>query len=238
MAIVTATGRAQGTSRATAIVDTRYSFVSQFLCSSAIFARRCAEIERINPDNPDEPTRSEHRGLVTAAILQCAAAVEAETAELTMHGPGSHLGSNGTDAKMGKFLAPLTEIIDGLETLKRYKLILHILDKPPLITDEQPWRDMAVLVKLRNEITHYKSKSGEEMKRQKLFKTLQDLHLAKASFASPYSSFFPEHFLSAACAGWCVHTAVAFLNAFYERLGIESRLKPYMAQFEGLYSPR
>jgi hypothetical protein len=88
MATVTATAMAKVTATVTAEADARYSFTAQFLCASAIFARRCAEIERAHPDNPDEPTRTEHRGLATASIMQCAAAVEAESAELTMHGPG------------------------------------------------------------------------------------------------------------------------------------------------------
>src|SRR3954454_1148911 len=105
--------------------DVRYSFTVQFLCASAIFARRCQAIEGAHPDNPDEPTRTEHRGLVTAAIMQCAAAVEAESAEVTMHGPGIYLGSDRMDTKARDFLSPLAELIDKQEALKRYKLILH-----------------------------------------------------------------------------------------------------------------
>ncbi len=110
-------------------LDVRYTFTAQFLCSSAIFARRCTAIERDYPDNADEATRTEHRGLVTAAIMQCAAAVEAESAELTMHGPGSHLGLGRMDTKARDFLVPLAEFIDDQDTLNRYKLILHLLNK-------------------------------------------------------------------------------------------------------------
>jgi hypothetical protein len=92
---------------ARAKTDTRYLMTAQFLCSSAIFARRCKQIERDNPDNPDDATRTEHLGLVTATIMQCAAAVEAESAEITLHGPGGHLGSNGIDREAHEFLAPI-----------------------------------------------------------------------------------------------------------------------------------
>jgi hypothetical protein len=109
-------------SAATAEGDSRYSFTAQFLCASALFARRCAEIERANPEKPEEPIRTEHRGLVTAAIMQCAAAVEAESAELTLHGPGNHLGSNGMDKKARDFLVSLAKFIDKQEALTRYEL--------------------------------------------------------------------------------------------------------------------
>ncbi len=230
-----ARGLSMGISIATGELDSRYSFTAQFLCSSAIFARRCGEIERNNHDSPSEATRTEHRGLVTAAVMQCCAAVETESAEITMYGPGGHLGSNGMDTKAHDFLAPLSEFIDGQNPLERYNLILHLLGKQQLPKGENPWQDMATLVRVRNELVHYKSKLGEEMGRQNLFKTLQRLHLPKPPFIpSSGMNFFPHQFLGAACAAWSVHTAVAFLNAVYERLQIDSPLKPYMVQFEGL----
>jgi hypothetical protein len=199
-----------------------------------MFARRCADIESANPNNPDEQTRTEHRGLVTAAIMQCAAAVEAESAELTLHGPGNHLGSDGMDKKAHAFLLPLADFIDDQDALTRYKVILHILNKLAMAEGEQPWQDMATLVRVRNELIHYKSKWGKQMAKQKLIQTLQNLGLAKPPFIQPNTNFFPHQFLGAACAAWAVRTAVAFLNGFYARMEIESPLKPYMAQFDGL----
>ncbi len=76
------------------------------------------------------------------------------------------------------------------------------------------------------------------MSQQKKFEPLQQLHLPIPPFIFPNMNFFPHQFLSAACAGWSVHTAVTFLNSFYERLEIASPLTTYMAQFEGLYPLR
>jgi hypothetical protein len=222
-------------STATATLDSRYSFTAQFLCSSAIFARRCAEIERAHPSSPNDTMRTEHRGLVTSAVMQCAAAVEAESAELTMHGPGHHLGSNGVDARVLALLAPCTEALDKLQPLERYKLILCILHRQPLPEGNLPWQDMVTLIKLRNEITHYKSNWGADMERKSLFKTLRQLHLSKPRFVpSSGTNFFPHQFLGAECAAWSVQTAVAFIDAIYERLGVESPLESYRSQFEGL----
>jgi hypothetical protein len=221
----------RATARATA--DTRYSFTAQFLCSSAIFARRCAKIEA--GVEPDEQTRTEHRGLVTAAIMQATAAVEAESAEVLSHGPGHHLGSNGVDIASRDFLAPLAEMIDRQqEPLERYQGILHLLHKAPLDRGEQPWQDMAILIKLRNQLTHYKSQWGQQMEGKDLFKSLQKLRLKKPPFIPTNTNFFPHQCLSAGCAAWSVRTAVKFINVFYERLEVRSPLTAYMAQFEGL----
>lgn len=213
--------------------DTRYSFTAQFLCSSAIFARRGAAIESANPQNIGDLTATEHRGFVTATIMQCVAAVESESAEVTRHGPSHHLGSGGIDTGGRDFLNPLSELIDGEDAIERFKLILHILRRPSLDMGAQACQDMAILIKVRNEITHYKSKWGTEMEREKLFKStlpqlVQARSLTRPPFISSSHSFFPHQFLSAATAAWSVRTAVSFLNTFYDRLGVESVLKPYM----------
>ena len=215
------------------MVAPRYSLVAQFLCSSALFARRCVEIERTI--NPDELLQTEHLGLVTAAIMQCVAAVEANSAEVIMHGPGSHLGSSADMEENRAFLAPLDEFIDNRrEPLKQYKSILHLLRKPPLIEGDQPWQDMQSLVRLRNELTHHKSKWREEVEETPPFQMLRNLSLPKPPFVFSTSNVSPEQCLNAACAAWSVRTAVASVNKFYDQLGIDSPLTPRMAQFKDL----
>lgn len=173
--------------------------------------------------------RQERRG-----IYRNQNALSSESAEITLHGPGNHLGSDGIDRQALDFLAPLADFIDDQDALTRFKVVLHLLKKPPFREGEQPWQDMTVLVRLRNELVHYKSRWGKEMEGQKLYKTLRHLGLAKPPFVPLNANYFPHQFLSAASAAWSVRTAVSFLNGFYDRLGIESRLKPYMSQFEGL----
>jgi hypothetical protein len=235
VAKLSARATASGIATARAEARVRYSFTAQYLTASVIFAKRSAQIEKANPKGADQATMTEHRGLVTATIMQCVAAIEAESAELTMYGPGHHLGSTGTDANARDFLAPLAELIDTQSALDRYNTILHLLRKQPLDKGKQPWQHMEVLVRLRNELIHYKSKWDKDMDEEKLFKaTLKNLRLAKPSFIPANTTFFPHQFLSAACAAWSVRTAVAFLNRFYDQIEIKSPLQAYMHQFEGL----
>jgi len=209
----------------TAEVDVRYSFTAQYLVGSAMFARACAEMER-----------TRHRALVTAAVMQSAAAVEAESAEITVHGPWHHLGGDKADPEVLKFLKPLAEFIDKQESLDRYQTILHLIKKTEIPKDKVPWQDMSTLVKLRNELIHYKSKWGQEMERMKFFNgRLPSLRLAPPPFVDCRSqNFFPHQVLGAACASWAVKTAVAFIQEVYKILGIDSPLNPHMGQFGGL----
>lgn len=208
----------------TVTATARYSFTAQFLRGAAIFARRAHEIEGSAGTSMPEEAASEHVACVVGAVTQAAAALEAEIYEVTIHGPGHHLGSNGTDVAARNFLGPLADTIDGEPTLHRYELVLHLLRKPALDKGVQPYKDADLLIRLRNELIHYKSKWSEQMDRQRIFSRLQQLRLAKPAFVSPHANFFPHRCLSASLASWSVNTAVGFLDAFYDRLAVGSPL--------------
>jgi hypothetical protein len=94
---------------------------------------------------------------------------------------------------------------------------------------------MATLVKVRNELVHYKSKWGQSMDRSSLFTDrLPQLKLKKPPFVDEKHHFFPHKFLSAACASWATGTAVTFILDFYGRLGIPNPLNPHMEHFKDL----
>ncbi len=172
-----------------------------------------------------------HRGLVVGAIMQATAALEGEIWEVMVYGPGHHLGSNGIDTEAQAFLAPLTETIDGESVLDRYRSVLHLLRKAPLNSGEQPWQDTAMVVRLRNELVHYKSRWGQDLDRSKLFRALQVETEPKPPFIPESMHFFPYRCLSAACATWSTRSCFAFLDSFYARLGFPTRLDPFRQHF-------
>lgn len=211
---------------ATLNADSRYTFTGQFLEAATLFARRARLIEETDDANLTEELRSEHRGLVSATVMQCAAALETEASEICTYGPGSHLGSNGTIHSAQAILAPLADIIDRQDTLRRFELILHLLQRPPLDKGSEPYESAALIVRLRNEITHYKSKWGQEMESSKLFGSLKNRRHKPPPFISN-ANFFPHQCLSADCAVWAVKSTVAFLDAIYGKLGVTSRFETY-----------
>jgi hypothetical protein len=213
---------------ASATADVRYSFTAQFLRGAALFAQQAREIEDAAGQDTDESTKSEHRANVVAAIMQSVAALEAEVSEVLFHGPGHHLGSNGIDHVARDFLRPLVEMIDRQETLRRYELVLHLLKKPVLDRGVQPYQGADLLVKLRNELVHYKSRWGQEMERQKLFERLRQLRFENPPFI-PYhgTNFFPHQLLSSSCASWAMSTTTEFISTFYSLLGFPSPLEPH-----------
>ncbi len=224
-----AEARLQGRLSAAAPVSTRYSFTAQFLRGAAIFARRADELEDEGASISDD-AKSEYRACIVGAVTQATAALEAEISEVTNYGPGHHLGSNGLDAAARDFLAPLAEIIDREQTVRRYDLVLHLLRKPPFDKGAQPYQDASLLVRLRNELIHYKSKWGEQMDQERLFASLEQLRFDKPSFMPLGSTnFFPHRCLSTSLASWSVTTSANFIDTFYSRLSIASPLTAHSA---------
>jgi hypothetical protein len=205
--------------------DTRFSFTAGFVVGAIGMARRAAQIEAIPVDQVDDDVRMDHRSCVVSAVMQAAAAIESEVAEVAVHGPGHHLGTNGVDADARAFLQPLAEVIDDQNpALERYALVLHLLRKPAFDRGAQPWQGAALLMRLRNEVVHYKSRWGAEMSREKLWRSLLDLGHPKPPFRQDGENFFPHRCLSATCATWAARTSVGFIDAFYDHLGVASPL--------------
>lgn len=205
-------------------LDIRYTFTLQFLEASAIFAKRAREMERSLGTTASEAAQAEHRGLVVAVIMQCAAALETEIHEISTYGPGAHLGSDHIDREGQKYLKPLADVIDRQDTLSRYEIVLHLLKRPPLERNAQPFQSAALLIRLRNELVHYKSRWYQEMDTTKLLAGLRNLRHQRPPFVVAGSSFFPHECLNADCAAWAVRSAVDFIDAFYARLNVPSRI--------------
>ncbi len=214
----------------TVTADTRYTFTGQHLEASAIFVRRIRAIEATANEQTEDAVWCEHRGLVCAVIMQSAAALETEAHEVCTYGPGAHLGSNGTDQEAQRFLSPLADVVDDQDTLSRFDIVLHLLRKPPLDRGAEPFQSAALVVRLRNELVHYKSHWGVEMGAGKLFSALQTLGHKPAPFAHSSMNFFPHRCLSADCGAWALRSVVAFLEAFYQALGAQSSFEAYRSR--------
>lgn len=214
-------------------VDSRYTFTFQFLRAADFFSREAARIESLPPVEITEETKAQHRAFVVGAIMQAAAALESEAYETAHHGPGSYQGSNDATETARKFLSPMCEVIDEQSVLDRFDLILHLLQRPPLDHGAKSYQQVALVVKLRNELVHYKSLLGQEMDRLKFIQGLKNLKLPKPPFAHDTSNFLPHHILSAACARWATDAAIRYLRNFHEALGYPA----YMDRFLGWMKP-
>ncbi len=209
-------------------MDIRYSFTAQFALAAASQSLEAFAIEAKLPTEVSESDETRHRGYVVGAIMQSVAALESEVWEVMVHGPGHHLGSNGTDVAAKAMLGPMADLIDRQDVLSRFATVLHVLGKPRLDTDGQVYENAALLVRLRNELVHYKSKWGSELESGKLIAAIKRKRHRRPPFRPATGvMFFPHHCLSAECAAWAAESSVAFLDHFYDRLGQPPRLAAY-----------
>lgn len=177
--------------------DVRTSMTSHFLKGASLQALSAAEIEARPVGEIPESDQAMHRSLVIGAIMQATAALECEIWEVMVYGPGHHLGSNGIDTDALAFLAPIADQIDGKSVLERYRTVLDLLRKAPLRSGEQPWQDAALVVKLRNELVHYKPRWGHDLEQSRLLRALPAKTGHKPPFVPEGTNYFPYRCLSA-----------------------------------------
>jgi len=213
-------------------LDSRYNFTNQFLAGAASQSLLAFDLESRLTWPPDKPDEVAHRGFVVGAVLQSVAALESELWSLVHHGPGYYRGSDGTDIAARDFLSPLADMLDSGDIMSRYSAVLHLLSKPPLDLSRNPCQDMRLLVRLRNEVVHYKSKYSSEFERTKTVASLKAQDIPIPTYMPEnVSGWFPHACLSAPRAAWAVETAVAFLDEVYLLLGVESPLVKWRDHF-------
>jgi hypothetical protein len=204
--------------------QTRFSFTAHFIAGAVLMHRRAAAIEALL--SPEEVEKGEHMTLVAGAVMQSAGALEAEASELLDHGPGHHLGSNHLDRNGAAILEANAESLRPeagrvLEVLER---ILELLGRPKLSKGTFPYQDAYLLVSLRNALVHYKSMWAGGTRRPTLLASLQKKRFKAPTFINPHANFFPHQVLGADCARWAFVTAAAFLDIYYDHLGVPSVL--------------
>jgi hypothetical protein len=192
-----------------ATLDLRYSFTEPFLEGAAIFASRAHVIES---DTISEELEAEHRACVVSAVVQSALAFEAAITEAIMY-------------KLG-FDEKLQAELDEKECLVRYEFVLNHRNKPELSRGANPYQHTKTLVRLRNEIVHYKSRWQSQNEKKGLPHQLKQLAFVSPEFVHN-KNIFPYSFLSASLASWAVLTAKSFIEGFYIRLEMPSPLAPF-----------
>ena len=167
----------------------------------------------------------QHKSFVAGSIMQSVAALESEVWSLVNHGPGHHLGGNDLDKEGKRVLSIVAESLEKETIVKRCDLMLQLIRGKKLDVGKQPMQDLSLLIRLRNEITHFKSLWTTEMDSRTLFDALKAKDANPPSFyAGLGMNFFPHICLNFSRAKWAVDTVVTFIEYYYEELDIKSPL--------------
>lgn len=208
-----------------ATLQSRFSFTFHFLVGAASLAKLAFEIDK-KGNEATEQEKIKHLAYVSGSIMQSVAALESEVWILLNHGTGHHLGSDVANREDAESLLIVADSFDKHPILERYDLILQLIRRKKLNSGEQPTQDVNLLIKLRNEITHYKSLFTPELETKKLFRKLESTDSNPPSFYPKSGmNFFPKQCLNFNRAEWGLNTSISFINYFYKELDIKSSLK-------------
>jgi hypothetical protein len=207
----------------TATFMVRVYYSSYHLWAATHFTQLAIAIENTSTSTPRFDIQ--HRAYVTSAILSSIAFLEGAINEVlkdVVDGHESYIESID-EASRNRLLVmwDLTEEQNRYTSiLEKYQKVLQYCQKEQFSRGKQPYQDVDLVIKLRNELMHYKPNSyGGDIQHQfikKLSGKFSDNPLMIGS-GNPY---FPDKCLGSSCADWAVHSTKRFVDEFFGRLSI------------------
>jgi hypothetical protein len=204
-------------------LSSSFNFTYHFLVGAASLTKLAKEIDHKGSKASEEET-IQHLGYVCGGIMESVAALESEIWSLYNNGIGFHLG-DGIDRVASETLKKVAEDVEKFPILTKYNLALKLARQRELNLGSQPMQDIALLISLRNEITHYKSLFTEEIEKKKLFITLREKDPVPPFFyEGKKMNFYPLQCLTYRRSKWALDTSIQFIEHFYSLLKIQSPL--------------
>ena len=205
------------------------NLAAQHLLGACRFARRLTEVEQENIGQPLGPFWEEvlHNALavatMTTASLECYAnEFYFENAALT---PALH----------PQAVEAVADLADQASIVNKYDLALAVRSGRRLDQGAAEVQNVAVLIKLRNEVVHFHPEwVGEQVKHARL-----SAQLARKFDVSPVLAgepVFPYSWASASFAAWALTTVVRFLDHFCNEAAMQNpmdHLRPFLVERSG-----
>ncbi len=207
-------------------IKTYYSI--QRAQAAAYFARQATSVEK----NISDETGNEAvvlKAYVASTLFSSVAFLEALANELfadAAQPEGGHLSSVPEAARALMAGLGETEAVQKAPVLAKFDLLLLSAGKVPLPKNQAPYQVTSTLVRLRNEIVHYKASffdvGSEGMVRPGSFhnsnlpKQIKDLFPSRTSA----EGLVTDGWMSSGCARWASTSAVTHADAVFDALGI------------------
>jgi hypothetical protein len=129
------------------------------------------------------------------------------------------------DPEVQALLAKLWDWTEGrnkapFSVLDKYEIALVLARKEPIRRDGQLFENARLLVRLRNELMHYKPQTLGESDMRGLDRSLAGRFAPNKLMSGAGNPFFPDHCLGRGCAQWAVASSGSYTDAFFAKLGI------------------
>lgn len=207
-------------------LQTYYSI--QHVQAAAYLTRRAAKIEADLTDETS-PEAVALKAYVSSALFSSVAFLEALANEIyadAIRPEGGHLSE--LEERDRAMIAGLGEAepVQKASILSKYDLLLRAAGKSPLPTDRDPHQATATIIRLRNEIVHYKASffdvGTEGMVRPGSFYQGKLPQQIKGKFEPRKSArgISGDAWLGYGLAQWSVTSAIAYADAVFSTLGV------------------
>lgn len=209
-------------------VSSRLYLSLQHIQSAALFARYSGRIEREYDGKFSGELLTEYLAYVTASIFTAIAFLEARINEFFADA-GEKYGENPLDSNTKKLLADKWRPISkdySIKMMDKFDIALTVVRKPVFNRGEKPAQDVALVVRLRNTLTHYEPEWINDVTKALSMvatkkKPIKGL-LGKFSISPLMDEKNPYKFLNHGCARWAVESSLAYSDEFYARLGVSA----------------
>lgn len=213
--------------------SSRHYLSISHLSAAALFSQRATTLESALTlgDPASSEGFREHKACVVTSIMLSAAFLEATINELWVDCSEAFDPDRLEGIQGHKVMAALwgESRFKWSTMLDKFERALELNAKPGLSRGANPYQDVKLLVDLRNALVHYEpetissfsyddERQGTEHEFEKKLRGRFELN----SLTGAGNSFYPDKVLGAGCARWAVASAVAFADAFFEKLGIPS----------------
>jgi hypothetical protein len=207
-------------------IQLRHGFAVRHRNAAGLFRDLAAQVEAgrkpLSSPTIGEDERGRHEALVVGSYIAAAAYLEATINE-TLSDAGESPTSKTVAGLDPKTLARLYTIYEEFEreaALRKYTLALAMTDRPPIPKGDTLYQHADLVLDIRNALVHFKPKfQATDSDAYKIESRFQK-GLGLNPFTSVGNPFFPDKCMSAACVGWALDRAIAFVLEFRKRLGV------------------
>jgi len=164
---------------------------------------------------------------VINSILSATAFLEATINEFYQDAyDGDHNESGKLNQNVISLLSDFWEMTEKenkspLSILDKYQMALLFARKEPFSKGENPYQDAALVVKVRNYLTHFKPMTLDENNKHPLESKLITRFDPNKMMEGSENNFFPDKALGVGCAEWSLKSVKNFADEFFQRMGIK-----------------
>lgn len=167
------------------------------------------------------------KGYVSSSLFATVAFLEALANELFADAAkpdGGHLSSLAVDARF--LIAELgqTESVDRAPVISKFDVLLRAAALQPVTRDRNPGQDLSTVIRLRNELVHYKAEwldmGTPGMTRPGSFLESKLAMQVQGRFIDRPGPRSSDSWLGAGCAAWALQCAVAYTDEVFKRLRV------------------